>query len=132
MEGLIKYFKVSNKKLKTIELAMHKHAVKTLILIKFVMPIPGLFVAGFVKIPFRKYFMTIFIFNILSAIIFASLGYYSGLAVNSFVRYVKLTELILPIFAVVIILILILINYIHKNIRKIPILEKYKSFFSIK
>ena len=75
---------------------MKKHFIKTTLITKTIppLPIPGIILSGYVKIPFKKFFWTYMFYNVIYAIIFVSLGYYSGFAVNTVLHYLKLGEYI--------------------------------------
>lgn len=109
---LQKYFKLSKAKMAKVERFIQKHAKKSIFIFKItpVLPLPGLILTGFMKVPFFTFLATAFIFNLISAIVFSSLGFYSGIAVSRITAYFNLTQIIIPI-----IIILIVIIYVAKN-----------------
>jgi membrane protein DedA with SNARE-associated domain len=121
VEKFASYFGLEKKRISWIEKNMKKHFKKTTLVTKLVppFPTPGIIVAGFAKVPFWKFFWTYLIYNIFYAAIFVLLGYYSGIAVNTFVNYFKITEYLLFIVLVLVILIYFIIKKASFKLAKV-------------
>ena len=76
---------------------------------------------GFVKVDFKRFFWTTFLFNLVSAILFVALGFYSGVAISSVARFFKFGGFIVPLL----ILTVIGIYFLARKISRI-IAEKEK------
>jgi len=81
-------------RIKRLEKNLREHARKTLVMVKLTpgFPIPGLVLAGFTRIPFSKFFKTVILFNLIASVIFTAIGFYSGMAANSIMRYLRIGE----------------------------------------
>jgi len=79
--------------------------------------IPGILLAGFTKVPFRKFFMISLIFNIISALIFCTLGFYSGIAIGTLFKYLKLEEYIVFALIALTVLVYFFIKFIYKKVK---------------
>jgi membrane protein DedA with SNARE-associated domain len=114
VEKFVSRFGLSKSRIVWLEKNLKRHFIKTTAVTKIVPPLPspGIILSGFVKIPFKKFFWTYLIFNILYAAIFVLLGYYSGIAVSTFSHYFKLTEYVFLMALGLIVLIFILIRII--------------------
>ncbi len=113
-------FGLNDSRMIWLENKIKKHPVKSIIVIKHVppLPIPGLILTGFMNMNFKKFFLTQAILNIIGVIVFASIGFYSGLLTNNILKYIKFSELLLPIFIIGIIIIYFLNKYILKHLSK--------------
>jgi membrane-associated protein len=114
VESIIKrYF--SHKKLEIIEKNLCQHCGKTLCFIKLcpMIPIPGLILSGFTKIPFKKFLFYDILFNVIFSVIFVLFGYYFGSLINSIFKYFRIGQ-----YSIVGVVLLVLIVYI--------ILKKFK------
>jgi membrane-associated protein len=120
VEKYVSYFGLHKKRIKWLEKNINKHSIKTIILIKSVppLPLPGIIISGFMKMPFKKFFWIDLIYNIFYAILFITLGYYSGLVTNMSLKYFKLGEYILPIAVILTIIVYILIRRVSAAIVK--------------
>lgn len=112
VEKLVSRFGLTKIKIKKLEANLSKHFGKTIIFIKLnpVLPLPGLILSGFVKIPFKKFILIDFIFNLGGALIFTLLGFYSGLAVNTFAKFLNLGEIVIPFIIILLITVYFLIR----------------------
>lgn len=95
-----------------LEFKMKKHFKKTTFITKTIppLPTPGIIMAGFLRIPRKEFFWTYLFYNIFYAISFGLLGYYSGIVVNTFLEYYKLTQYILLFLLIFATLLYILIR----------------------
>ena len=103
-------------RIKNIEKNLKNHSIKTLIIVKITpfLPLPGIILAGFMKVPIRKFFYVDILFNIVATMIFAGFGFYFGIATDSLFKYLKIGE-----YALVLIIPLILLSYwIYKKLLK--------------
>jgi len=100
---------ISKSKIKKLDLSYKKHAGKTLIFIKLIppFPVPGLILAGFTRLPIKKFLFISLIFNLVSTIIATLIGYYLGMAANSIFKYLNIGE-----YALISIIPLIIILYL--------------------
>jgi membrane protein DedA with SNARE-associated domain len=105
IERFAKKFGLSQNRLETLEINLKKHIKKTLFFSKLtpILPIPALILSGFIKVPLKKFLPTIFLLNLAGAVIFTLLGFYSGLAVITFSKFLKVTDLIIPFLIVIVI-----------------------------
>ena len=110
-EGLIKKFGLKDCQIKSLEENLKKHVIKTLFIIKLtpLLPIPGLLVAGFSKIPFKKFLFYDLFLILISTSAIILLGYYFGFAINSIFKYFKIGQF--SILGVIIVLFLLYIFY---------------------
>lgn len=114
------YFAISRKKISSLERNIKNHSIKTIAIVKLVplLAIPGLILIGFMKVPPKKFIIADFILNMVFAILFVSLGYYSGITISAFATYVKRSEIVIPIA-------LIIIGAIYYILRRLSVkLEK--------
>lgn len=120
VEKYVSYFGLHKRRIKWLEKNINKHSIKTIILIKSIppLPLPGIIISGFMKMPFKKFFWIDLIYNILYAILFIALGYYSGLVTNMSLKYFKLGELLIPIAIILIIGVYLLIKWIDRKMAK--------------
>jgi len=85
---------LNTSRIKRIENILMKHSIKALIFIKIspLLPLPGLILAGFVKMPLRKFILIDAIYNILAAIIFTLIGFYFGLTIGTILKYFRIGQ----------------------------------------
>ena len=122
LKRVVSYFGLHKKRIAWLEKNLKNHTIKTIMIIKTVppLPIPGLVLCGFIRMPFAKFFWINLIFDILYTILFVSLGYYMGLAANTSLKYFKLTQYLLPLAVILAIVIYLLIRKISSiEIKKI-------------
>lgn len=114
------FFGLHKRRIKWLENNINKHSVKTLSFIKLVppLPVPGLILAGFLKVNFKKFFIISLIFNIITGSFFVLLGYLSGIAVNTVAQYLKWGQIILPAALAIGVAVYFLIKYISRKISK--------------
>ena len=109
-------YKSNEGRMEKIENGFSKHTAKLIIFFKLIpgFAIPGLALAGLSKVSFKKFFIISLTLNLLSAILFTLLGFYSGITVSSLLKYLKLEKYILVAFGIFIIIIFILIKIFKK------------------
>ncbi|MBP7708153.1 VTT domain-containing protein [Candidatus Pacearchaeota archaeon] len=114
----LNFFNLDSKKVKTFEKHLENNLVKALIFSKFVppFPIPGMFLAGFTKTNFKRFFIITTAFDILISIIFVITGYFSGVFATEALRYFELESIFLPIIVVIVILIFPLTKWAYRKI----------------
>jgi len=117
-ENFVSFFGLKKGRVRWIEKNLKKHSIKTILLVKFLPfgAIPGLSLAGFVKMHFKKYWWVITITNLFVAIFITALGFYSGVAINTIAQYFKLSKYLLPLAIILIIGAYFLIKLIYKEI----------------
>jgi len=89
VESIAEKFGLSKKALVKLEDGLKRHSIKTLILLKSTkfISVFGIVVLGFLKLSSKKFFISVVIFNILFSIIFASIGFFSGVAFSKVLTY---------------------------------------------
>lgn len=77
-----KLFKLRHSRIIKLEKMLHKHFVKALIVIKLTpfLPIPGLIIAGFIRIKFLRFVKYSLFITLPYTLFFLILGYYSGIS----------------------------------------------------
>lgn len=97
VENILSTFGFSKPRIKRLEIGLKKHIGKSVIIFKLTpgLAIPGLILAGFTKVPFKRFFIVMTIFNISSAVLFTLLGFYSGIAVGTLLKFLRLEQYIL-------------------------------------
>jgi membrane protein DedA with SNARE-associated domain len=115
--NFLKSLGLTKERINKLEKKFRKHAVKSIIFVKFVpgFPVPGLIFTGFSKINFKKFFLTCLIINVVGSIIFVSLGFYSGIAAENFLKYLNLKEYILIGLVVLSLALYFLIKWLYKK-----------------
>jgi len=110
-------------RIEQIDSGFKKHAGKTLVFAKLTptLPVLGLILSGFTKVPIKKFFLIDILFNITSAIIFVGIGFYFGVVSASILKYLKIREYVL----LFIIPLAVLVYFLYKKISK-KIAEKEK------
>jgi len=99
-------FGLSQERMKHIEKLLKNHFLKTLAVIKItpMLAPPGIMMIGASKTSFKKFIFSSLLIIIPASLFFAGVGYYMGLAADSFFKYYKLAkELLLALVIVVII-----------------------------
>ena len=121
VEKAVLFFGISDKRMKWIEKNFKKHAIKTIIAVKLIppLPIPGLILSGYMKIPFKKFILTSSITNIFGVLFFLLLGFYSGIAVSNFLKYLKMSEFIIPILVILLVGVYFLSRFISSKLSKV-------------
>ncbi|MEK6932966.1 MAG: VTT domain-containing protein [Nanoarchaeota archaeon] len=116
IKKISEFFGLNKPIMEKIENVFSKHTTKLIIFFKLIpgFAIPGLALAGFSKVSFKKFFIISLTLNLLSAILFTVLGFYSGITVSSLLKYLKLEKYILVAFGIFIIIIFILIKIFKK------------------
>jgi membrane protein DedA with SNARE-associated domain len=104
LEKYFKYFGLNQQRIKKLENGFKEHAGKTLVFAKLIppLPIPGIILAGFAKMPTRKFIFISTAFNIISSTICVLVGYYSGWALDNLLKYLHMSEYLI-IFLIVIV-----------------------------
>lgn len=117
IEKMENFFGLNSSRMEKMEKRFNKHAGKTIIFSKLVpgIAIPGMILAGFSKISFKKFLFISFIFNVSSAMLFTCLGFYSGITISNFMRYLNVGKYILIILFLNIVIIYFLIKFINKH-----------------
>jgi len=109
VERYLEKFGLNKSKIKRFDSGFKKHAGKTLVFVKLtpLLPVPGLIIAGFTKVPVKRFFFIDATFNFISAIIATLIGFYFGLAANIIFKFFKIGE-----YTLLLIIPLILIFYL--------------------
>lgn len=119
-EKLTAFFGLSKKRTLWLEKNSNKHSIKVLTVIKLINPItlPGILFSGYVKISFRTFFWMDLLLNVIFALVFVPLGYFSGIAIGTFLDYLKLTQHLLLIGLIMVVLIYIVARYVSYMMSK--------------
>lgn len=88
---IMKHFKISEKKIHTLKTSLKKHFGKTLLMIKAVppLPVPGLIMAGASGVSWKKFAFYSLLITAIYTSIFTLLGFYSGVAFNTILGYIR-------------------------------------------
>lgn len=83
-------FHLSHERMEHLSGLMHRHAWKTFIAVKLLpfMAVPGLMMAGAIKMPLRRYALITTVIILPTSLIYLLLGYYFGAAYNQIKNYV--------------------------------------------
>ena len=121
IEKMFEFFGINQSKIEKMEKTFSNHLGKSIILFKLIpgLAVPGIMLAGFSKVSFKKFFIASTIFNIISAILFTLLGFYSGITISSLLKYLKLEKYILIALLISVIIVYFIIQYFKKNFNKI-------------
>lgn len=105
VERVTSNFGLSKERVLWLEKNIKNHSIKSVIIVKLVppLPIPGLILTGFMRMHFKKFFLTQAAINIIGGTLFTLLGFYSGLLTDSALKYLRFGELMLPAFILIII-----------------------------
>ncbi|MCX6707397.1 MAG: glycosyltransferase, partial [Candidatus Woesearchaeota archaeon] len=97
VESILETFGMNRSRIKKMEIGLKKHIGKSITLFKLTpgLAIPGLIIAGFTKVSFKRFFIVMLLFNMSSAIMFTLLGFYSGIAASTIFKYFKIGDYIL-------------------------------------
>ena len=120
MEKVVSYLGLNKKRIKAIERHLKENSTKTIIRFKVIDPIavPGILIAGFMKVPFKKFFWIDLLMNFLQAILMTALGFYSGILVDTSLKYFKLSFYLLPIAVVLIFVVWFGIKRVYRLLTK--------------
>lgn len=120
IEKFLERFGVSRLRIKKLEKGLEKHSGKSLVLIKLtpVLPVPGLILAGFARISMRRFFYVTILFNLISTVLFTAIGYYSGLALTTLARYLKIESYILIIVIPIALIFYLVYKKIFASVRR--------------
>ncbi|VVB79872.1 SNARE associated Golgi protein [uncultured archaeon] len=94
IEYFVRKFGLSKKKIKELEKGLREHAGKTITFVKLVppLPIPGLILTGFAKVPFKKFLYIDVIVNVIYSVFFVIAGFYLGFAASQIFSYFKIGQ----------------------------------------
>jgi membrane protein DedA with SNARE-associated domain len=117
VEKFVGYLGLHKKRRIWLEKKLKRHFVKTYVTAKVmpILPVSAVLITGFMRVPFKKFFWVNFAVDFSYSLIFVVLGFYSGVVVNSSLKYFKLTEFLLPVIVVLTIAIYFVINSIYKK-----------------
>ena len=120
LEKFIKYFGLTENRIKKFEAGFHKHFGKTMTFMKLVppFPVPGLLFAGFSKVSIKKFFMVDITFNFISTLIAVFLGFYIGLASSKLFDYFDMGKYFLILIIPIALLIYLIYHKIFKEFGK--------------
>ncbi len=110
------WFGLTKKRILKLEKLLIKHSWKTLLIIKYspIIPMPGFVIAGAAKLPFKRFFYILLVLSLPKAVFFTLIGYYFGMAYQTYAKYFYYSEY----FIVIIIIIFIAINYLFSRLSK--------------
>jgi membrane protein DedA with SNARE-associated domain len=119
VEKLIQKIGLTKQRILRLEANLKEHTKKAIIFIKVtpMIPIPGIMLAGFLKIPFKRFFSISIVVDFFAVLIFSAVGYYSGVAGLGIVKYFRLEKFIIPI----IFLLIVFIYWLSKKIYRFVI-----------
>ncbi len=84
-----KHFKLSEERISKVERLMKEHAGKTLLVVKLLpfLAVPGLMIAGALRMPIKKYIYLSTLIILPSSLAFLLIGYYMGAVYNRLSGY---------------------------------------------
>jgi membrane protein DedA with SNARE-associated domain len=120
IEKYLNYFGFTKNKIESLEENLKKHTRKSIILTKLIpgFAIPGILLAGFMKVPFKKFFSTSLPFDIVAAILFTLAGFYSGIGIGTLLKYLELEKYILWALILAGIISYIIFKWIYSQFEK--------------
>jgi len=120
IEKILTKVGLHKKRMKNIEKNLGKHLWKSIFMFKLTpgLAIPSLILAGLTKMKFKKIFVICTLFNVVSALLFSALGFYSGIAAESILKYLRMEQYITPILVLLTVVIYLVIKRIKKKIPK--------------
>lgn len=94
VESIVERLGLTKSRIKKLEKGFERHAGKTITFAKLIppFPVPGLILAGFMRVPFKRFFLIDVVFNIVSTTVFIVIGFYLGLIATGVFRYFKIGE----------------------------------------
>lgn len=112
------YLKITKERVRRLEELYHKHAGKTLLAVKLLplLPVPGLIIAGVVKMPVKRFVLWSLVVTIPSSGIYFLIGYYFGAAYVKILRYVDYGGYLLLALLAVSLLVVYLTTKISRKI----------------
>jgi membrane protein DedA with SNARE-associated domain len=120
VEKILSLIGLSSSKVTKLRKSIEKHYVTAIVSFKIIpnFPIPGLILTGFSKLEFKKFFWTTLVSNCVLAIVFTSLGFFSGVVTTLFLKYFKLVEYALPIAILLSIALYFFVKWLYSYISK--------------
>lgn len=125
VEEFIHKLGFNKKRILLLENGLNHHLKKSIFLIKTTpfMPLPGITLAGFLKIPFKRFFSISILVDLITITISVTIGFYSGLVGGSILRAFRLQEYLLPLLiifvAILVFLTKIVYHYLMSHIREL-------------
>ncbi len=125
VEKLIHRLGLNKKNMLKLEGNLKKHSIKTIIFIKLFpfVPIPGIILAGFLRMPFKRFFTISIIVDFIAILAYIGIGYWAGVVGINIIKYLRLEKYLLPILLIILIIISLLFKSVYtriiKHIRKI-------------
>ena len=114
-------FGINKDRMKNIEKLLKKHFIKTLAVMKItpMLAPPGIMLIGASKVSFRKLLFSSLLIIVPVSLFYAGLGYYLGLAADSFFKYYKIArELLLGLVVLIILIAFLLEKKLFSKIAK--------------
>ena len=121
IERYSSYFGLTKKKVFYLEKKIKRHTIKTLLFTKLVppFPVPGIILAGFLKIKFVKFFLIDLFINISFAITFCLVGFYFGTFSKVIFDYLKIGNYLFIVFILFLALAYFIIKFIYRKTSRI-------------
>jgi len=118
IDKILLFLRLTPKKIRWLEKHLKNHAIKTIIIIKLVPIFPGagLFLTGFMKVPFKKFFKASFTVDFIACTTITILGFYSGIAINEMSKIFKTTTFIIPLGIILIVIFYFVLKIVTKKI----------------
>lgn len=120
MRKLFGFVGLSKRRISWLEENINKHTIKTISLVKLIppLPLPGLIMAGFLNVNFKKFFLVSLVFDLFAGAFFVLLGYYSGITLSALTHYLKLGNYVLLIALFITVLIYFLVKFLSVKFAK--------------
>jgi membrane protein DedA with SNARE-associated domain len=121
IEKLIYKAGLSKKNLKNLESNLRNHTKKAIVLVKLtpLLSIPSILLAGFLKLPAKRFFSISIIVDFVNVTLFVLLGYFSGFFGWNILKILNLEKYIAPVAAIFFILLWLFIKKIMPKIIKV-------------
>lgn len=113
-------FGLSKKVILRIEKGFKKHLFKTMLVTKLapLLPVPGLILAGVLKVKFKKFVFYDLLITIPSTIFFVLLGYYSGITYITLAKTLKIGSILMPVIILLVIVVWLLFRKFAKKVER--------------
>jgi membrane protein DedA with SNARE-associated domain len=114
-----RYFGLHERRIEKIEKNLHNHSIKTIVAMKLLpFTVPALAIPGAMRMSLKRFSAISLSVIIPESIILVLLGYYSGLALDSLIKYFKNTEKIMGVVILIAILIWLVVRVYNRFIQK--------------
>ena len=120
LEKFIYRLGITKDQIHYLEKNLKKHTKEAIVFIKItpLIPVPGILLAGFLRIPYKKFFTISIIVDLMATLLYTIMGYGAGLIGINLVRFFRLEKYIFPILLIVLILVFFAVKKLYRFIIK--------------